>query len=297
MIEYNYEKTGYLSAGDDPTLGIGGLDVVKGGTYYIVVRKAYSTYSEHYGTLRVRPYVYSYATRSLSAGKWMLTSGYKTNYNYSSALYKIKPSKSGYILVTLKQYDSSGTSYGSVTLLNSKKKTVSDKLTYSNGTYPQKVAFGVKKGTTYYLKVTNCAGDSAHQYKYGIKYKVYAAPIRTNTSKGKAKSLKRKAKYISTAMPATGKSGNHWYKFKVTKKRATRIAIDVRNIKSGTTKVTVYRGKKKVGITQTIGNGGVYTLKVQYSTKYEDKAMKGTYYIKITKSAKANGVHKIKYVK
>jgi len=302
MLEYSYEIPGYLytgNAGKDPTIGIGGLDVVKGGTYYIVVRKASGTYSEHYGTMRVRPYVYSYATRSLSAGKWMLTSANKTINNYSNALYKIKPSKSGYILVTLKQYGFN-TSYGSVCLLNSKKKTVSDKLTYSNGSYPQKVVFGVKKGTTYYLKVTSCLGSSDYQYKYGISYKIYAAPLRSNTSKSKAKTLKRKAKYISTAMPATGKSSSQWYKFKVTKKRATQINIDTRNIKYSDYKsvkmtVTIYCGKKKVGSTSLV-NGKVNPIEITYSTTY-GKAKKGTYYVKITKSAKANGVYKIKYAK
>lgn len=294
MIEYNYEKTGYLSAGDDPTLGIGGLDVVKGGTYYIVVRKAYSTYSEHYGTLRVRPYLYSYSTRTLSAGKLMLASGYKTNYNDSGAQFKIKATKTGYIRVSLKEYGYSP-SVGYVTLRNSKKKAVSDKLSYSNGSYPQSIVFGVKKGVTYYLKVTSCVGSSDYQYKYGISYKIYAAPLRSNTSKSKAKTLKRKAKYISTAMPATGKSGSQWYKFKVTKKRATQFNIDTTNIKSGKMSVTIYCGKKKVGSTSLV-NGKVNPIEITYSTTY-GKAKKGTYYVKITKSAKANGAYKVRYAK
>ena len=152
MIEDGYERTGYLYAGDDPTLGIGGLDVVKGSTYYIVVRKAYSTYSEHYGTLRVRPYLYSYSTRTVTAGKLVLASGYKTNYNDSGAQFKIKPTKTGYIRVSLKEYGYSP-STAQVTLRNSKKKTISDKLYFSNGSYPQSVIFGVKKGTTYYVQV------------------------------------------------------------------------------------------------------------------------------------------------
>lgn len=294
MIEYNYERTGDLSAGDDPMLGIGGLDVVKGGTYYIVVRKAYSTYTEHYGTLRVRPYLYSYSTRTLSAGKLMLASGYKTNYNDSGAQFKIKPTKTGYIRVSLKAYGYSP-SAGYVTLRNSKKKAVSDKLYFSNGSYPSSVQFGVKKGVTYYLKVNNCVGKSDYQYKYGISYKVYAAKLRANTSKKKATTLKRKAKYISTAMPATGKSASQWYKFKVTKKRATQFNIDARNINSGEMTVAFYYGKKKLW-TRTIYAGSAIAYKITYSTTY-GKAKKGTYYVKITKSAKANGAYKVRYAK
>lgn len=299
MLEYDYERTGYVYAGDDPTLGIGGLDVVSGGTYYIVVRKAYSTYSEHYGTLNVRPYLYSYSTRTVTPGKLVLASGYKTNNNDSGAQFKIKPTKTGYIRVSLKEYGYSPSS-GYVTLRNSKKKTISDKLYFSNGKYPSSVQFGVKKGVTYYLKVNSCVGASDYQYKYGISYKIYAAKLRANTSKKKATTLKRKAKYISTAVPATGKSGSQWYKFKVTKKRATRINIDTSNIKYSDYKsvkltVTVYCGKKKVGTTSLI-NGKVNPIEITYSTTY-GKAKKGTYYIKITKSAKANGAYRIRYAK
>lgn len=296
MLEYNYEKTGYLYAGDDPELGIGGLDVVKGGTYYIVVRQEYSS---RWVQLNVRPYLYSYSTRTVTPGKLVLASGYKTNYNDSGAQFKIKPTKTGYIRVSLKEYGYSPSS-GYVTLRNSKKKTVSDKLYFSNGKYPSSVQFGVKKGVTYYLKVNNCVGSSDYQYKYGISYKIYAAKLRANTSKKKATTLKRKAKYISTAMPATGKSGSQWYKFKVTKKRATRINIDTSNIKYSNYKsvkltVTVYCGKKKVGTTSLI-NGKVNPIEITYSTTY-GKAKKGTYYIKITKSAKANGAYRIRYAK
>ena len=291
MLEYDYERTGYLYAGDDPTLGIGGLDVVKGGTYYIVIRQEYSS---KWVQLKVRPYLYSYSTRTVTAGKLVLASGYKTNYNDSGAQFKIKPTKTGYIRVSLKEYGYSP-STAQVTLRNSKKKTISDKLYFSNGSYPQSVIFGVKKGTTYYLKVTGCVGSSDYQYKYGISYKIYAATLRSNTSKSKAKTLKRKAKYISTAMPATGKSGSQWYKFKVTKKRATQFNIDTTNIKSGKMTVTIYCGKKKVGSTSLV-NGKVNPIEITYSTTY-GKAKKGTYYVKITKSAKANGAYKVRYAK
>lgn len=285
---YSYARQGWLGSSQTQMNGVGGLDVVAGGSYCIAIKSSQSGY------IQARPYVYSYATRSLAAGKWMLTSGYKTNYNTTSALHKIKPTKSGYIRVYLKEYGYSSSS-GYVTLLNSKKKAVSAKLYFSNGSYPQSVAFGVKKGVTYYLKVTNCVGDSGYQYKYGIKYKIYAAALRTNTAKKEAKTLKRKAKYISAVMPATGKSGNQWFKFKVTKKRATRFTIDAKNIKSGKTTVTVYCGKKKVG-SATLSNGKVNPFDVTYSNKY-GKAKKGTYYVKITKSAKANGAYRIRYVK
>ena len=268
--------------------GIGGIDVVAGTTYYIGVR------SYQGGAVNVQPYVYSYATRLLPAGLTMLTSGYKGNYADSAALFQIKPSKTGYIRVVATEYGNS-TSAGYFTLLNASKKAISDKLWYYSASKTSYVAFGVKKGATYYLKANNITGYSSGQYAYGIQYNVYGSMLRANTTKKKAKTLKRKGKFISTVMPATGKAGNQWYKFKVPKKQATQIRINMANVKSGKVKATVYCGKKKVAST-TLYNGTINTLKVTYSTSY-GKAKKGTYYLKLSKSAKANGSYKIRYLK
>lgn len=271
---------------------IGGLDVVSGGSYCIGIE------SEQSGTLHVIPYVYSYATRTLLTGKTMITEGYKTSsvgkMSDSSALFLIKPSKTGYIRVFAKEYGCSSTT-GTVTLLNSKKKAVSDKLALDDRTKTKYIAFGVKKGVTYYLKVSGFQGAKGQQYCYGIQYKQYAGVLRTNTTKKKARTLKRQAKYIANTMPATTVSSSHWYKFKVTKKRATQIRIDATYIKSGKVTVTVYRGKKKVGTT-TLVKGKINTIKVTYSNK-KGVAKKGTYYVKVTRSAKANGQYRIRYLK
>lgn len=289
VTTYSYERSGYVSPGGDPDCGIGGLDVVAGGTYCIGIRSPY-----YAGAIDVKAYVYSYATRTLPANKYMLASGYKTNYNDSNAQFKIKAAKTGYIRVYIKNYGFS-TSSGYVTLLNTKKKALSQKLWYYSGSKTSYIRFGVRKGGIYYLKVSGAQGASKYSYHYGVMYKNYAATARLNKTKGKAKTLKRGAKYISTAMPATGAVGDHWYKFKVTKKRTTQIRIDASNIKSGKTTVTAYYGKKKIATT-TLSNGQVNVLKVTYSTTY-GKAKKGTYYLKLHKSATANGAYYIRYAK
>ena len=268
--------------------GIGGIDVVAGNTYYVGVQ------SSEYGKVNVQPYVYSYDTRTLPAGLVMLTSGYRGNYGDAAALFQIKPNKNGYIRVAATEYGYS-TSGGYITLLNAGKKAISDKLWYYSGSKTSYVAFGVKKGVTYYLLANSFEGASSMQNAYGIQYNVYSSTLRKNTTKKKAKTLKRKGKFISTVMPATGKAGNQWYKFKVPKKQATQIRINMANVKSGKTKATVYCGKKKVAST-TLYNGTVNTLKLTYSTSY-GKAKKGTYYLKLSKSAKANGSYKIRYLK
>lgn len=280
-------RTWSLSPGESYN-GIGGIDVVAGNTYYVGVQ------SSEYGRVSVQPYVYSYDTRTLPAGLVMLTSGYRGNYGDAAALYQITPTKNGYIRVAATEYGYS-TSGGYITLLNAGKKAISDKLWYYSGSKTSYVAFGVRKGMTYYLLANSFEGSSSMQNAYGIQYNIYSSVLRANTTKKKAKTLKRKGKFISTVMPATGKAGNQWYKFKVPKKQATQIRINMANVKSGKVKATVYCGKKKVAST-TLYNGTINTLKVTYSTSY-GKAKKGTYYLKLSKSAKANGSYKIRYLK
>ena len=266
---------------------LGGIDVTAGQTVWIDVSSDYA------GRLAVQPYVIPYSTRTLPAGKAMLASGVKGN-TYSQAMFKIEPSKSGYIDVGLKANEVKTTN-AKVTLLNKNKKVVSSTLPFTTGSKTKYVVFGVKKGQTYYLKVTNCNVVASGIYAYAIQYKVTAGKIRSNTKKSKSVTLKRKGKYVKTTLPANGKKGSNWYKFKVTKKRATQIRVDATNVKSGSLKITVYCGKKKVAST-SVTKGKINTFRITYSTTY-GKAKKGKYYVKISKTAKTNGQYRIKYLK
>ena len=286
--------SGYVSAGAEED-GIGGLDVKAGSTYYIAI----SSYSAAY--LNVRAYIIPYATRSLSAGKMMVASGKKGSTLGPTAYFKIRPTKTGYIRVKLLE-DGQSYSYGHVTLMNAKKRAISDKLTYNSDSSTSYVVFGVKKGTTYYLRVTDCFGKGPnysiadyYPYAYGVKYTISSATYKTNTKKSRAITLKRKAKAKNMVRVATGRTQSQWYKFKVTKKRTTHIMVDAGAMKSGTAKVTLYYGKKKVG-SSTVVNGKKNTFTVTYSTTY-GKAQRGTYYVKITSNKKCSGAYKIRYVK
>lgn len=273
----------FMSAGDTRTMGP--VAVTAGKTYCIGARS-----SSNGNKIQFRPYVYSTATRTLTvSSNWMLSPGWsRVAGDYTTISYKIVPSKTGYINVQLKDFGEQYT-YGNILLLNSKKKVVSDKVTYSvGGSYPSKVVFGVKKGVTYYLKVTDCMGGSDNNYVYGIKYSIKAGKV-GKSSKSKAVKLK-KGKYVSKIMLADNKSGSQWFKFKVTKKSKVQVNIDATNIVSGTVKVKFYRGKKEIGA-WTVYGGEVN----KFSTS--GKAPKGTYYVKITKSKKASGQYRIKYVK
>ena len=283
----SYDRYYSVSPGKVQT-GIGGCDVAAGKTYYVGIQSSYAA------SAQITAYVIPYNTRTLKEGQVMYASGYKGNKADSKACFKIVPSKTGYIKVDLKElgYDNSG---GYVTLLNANKKAVSEKLLYDSDSETSYVVFGVKKGKTYYLKVTGCVGSSAYRFAYAITYTNKAATLKNNTSKKKAVKLKRKAKAKSMTRVATGKKQNQWYKFKVTKKRKTQIKVDASLIKSGSATVTVYRGKKKVASTKMYA-GKVYTYTVTYSTTY-GKANKGTYYVKVATTAKCSGMYKIRYLK
>ncbi len=282
----------YISAGST-VQGIGGdyygVDVKAGQTWWIGVK----TSSSSGAVVAATAYVVPYGIRNLKAGQVLLTSGKKGDGKDSAALFRIKPTKSGYITVTLNE-GGMDKSAGYVTLLNKNKRAVSDKLWYYQGSKYSYVVFGVRKGTTYYLRVNDCYGTSEYRYAYAIKYTTKLATLRTNVTKRKAVNLKRKAKFISTAMPATGKKSNQWYKFRVPKKQKTVIVIDATKVKSGkNATITFYAGSSKIA-SSTISNGSTNTFTLTHSTTY-GQANPGLYYFKITKPAKTNGAYRIRY--
>ena len=278
----------YVYPGNTETF-IGAYDVKKGKTYYVGIQSSYAAEAS------VAAFVIPYSTRTLKAGKTMITSGYKGSNNKDSvARFKIKAKKTGHITVYLKRYGLN-TAYGYVTLLNSKKKAVSDKLIFNSSFSSDYVVFGVKKGTTYYLKVSGCQGSYDNGYAYGIKYSIKAATLKKNKSKRTAVTLKRKAKAKSITRPATGKKMTQWYKFIVSKKQKTIFRVDASAVKSGKATITLFYGSKKIA-SDTITNGKINNYTITNGTTYY-KANKGTYYVRITSNAKCNGMYKVRYLK
>ncbi len=296
QFSYYENRTGYCSPGAIET-GVGCYDVVKGKTYYVGMK----TSGDRPASAQVRAYVIPYANnRTLKAGsKYLISSTVKGTSNEQTSLYyKIKPTKTGVMTVTLKEYGSSYGSSGYITLYNSSKKARSEKLYYSStSTGASKyVRFGVKKGVTYYLKVTGVYGYSKECYKYGIKYSISAATDRAISKKSSAKTLKRKATPTATLFTANGSTETDWYKFKVTSKRKTVIRVDATQIRGNDQKLTVtlYKGSTKID-SATLYAGYSYDYTITYGTTY-GKANSGTYYVKITKTKKLSGKYKIKYV-
>ncbi len=294
-VQGNGYDLGEYYGGDSDT-DDGGVPVEAGKTYWLYIENTSSSPFE----INIRGNLYSTATtRTLSEGtsKWTIASGMTRSGGRTSIYFKIKPTKTGYISVGLKAFGD-GKSYGKIALYNKNKKKISNTVNYESGYDGTrgKVYFGVTKGNTYYVKVTDVSDRDYYSYKYGVRYSITSATDRSIGTKSSAKTLTRKADSTKTLFRATGSTNTDWYKFKVTSKRKTQVKIDTSCIKSGNVTVTFYKGSKKVGSSDTITtkyDGKTYTI--TYG-KTSGKADAGTYYVKVVKSENASGLYRIRYV-
>ena len=295
-----YQNSMYVSGGGEGLYGEErtnsyGINVTAGKPCYILVQNEFSVPMD----ISLRGHIYTTGTRTLPSGtsKWTVFSGKNASGNTSTTWFKVTPQTTGTMIVSLKEFgDSYSTGY--VTLYNSSKKSaLSDKVYYNSNNPSDRVYFGVKKGTTYYLKVTGCYGSYSDSYKLGIKYSVTARTERALGYKSNAKKLYRGADATNTLFVASTSNNTDWYKIYVSSKRTTQFNINTSGIKTGTIFVYVYRGSKQIGSKIEIkpySNGGTYSI--TYGTTY-GKANSGTYYIKVVKGTKANGKYSIRYVK
>ncbi len=232
--------------------------------------------------------VFTTYDRTLSGGKVALASGIEQNGDTASTYFKIQPSKTGRMKVELQEmgYDST---YAKVRLYNSNKTLISDNVSYNGSA----VYFGVKKGNTYYIRITEAKGTYDNYYAFAMKYTMSSYTDRALGSKSSAKTLKRKASATNTLFVASTGTSTDWYEFNVTSKRQTNIRIKTKGMSSGKLTFTVYKGSKKIG-TQSIGPQKDGTYRIDYGTTY-GKANSGTYYIKVVKSKTASGQYSIQY--
>lgn len=261
----------------------------KGDSYYVL---AINWSPNSSATVGCRAKLFTTGQRTLNQGtsKWTTVSSINKDKETKATWFKVKPDRTGVMSVSLKCYGYDNNN-GYVTLYNKDKKVLSDKVYYSD----KKVNFGVKKNVTYYIKVENCYGSYTYNYKIGVKYGMTERTDRAIGTKDKAKTLKRKADATNTLFVASRSTSTDWYKFKVTSKRETVISFNASTIRSGTIKLTVYCGKKKIGeATVYPGDSGDYYI--TNGTTWQ-KANAGTYYVKVVKDKKASGKYSIRYKK
>lgn len=285
--------TGWNAAG-----GQGGaylyLPATKGETFWLFVEPGEG--NKELVTMDIRARVFTTLSRTVKQGakNWATVSGINKAGNVNTTWFKVKPTTTGVMSFTLKEFGMD-VSDGNVRLYNADKKALSNTVLYHSTEKGYKAYFGVKKNTTYYVKVTNCGGADTSYYKYGVKFSVTERTDRALGSKDKAKTLKRKADATNTLFVASTKKSTDWYKFKVSEKRETVIKVDASAIKSGSLYIYVYKGDKEIGNTTLDAySTGQYTI--TYGTT-KGKADPGTYYVKVVKGTRASGKYSIRYVK
>lgn len=265
-----------------------GVSVKAGQKYYLQIETA--NYNKGELAVLFAGSVLTTYDRTLSGGKVAIASGIEQDGSTASTYFKVQPSKTGRMKVELQEIGYNST-YATVRLYNSKKTLVSDKVSYNGSP----VYFGVKKGNTYYIRITDAKGSYDNYYAFGVKYTMSSYTDRALGSKSSAKTLKRKASATNTLFVASTGTSTDWYKFNVSSKRTTAIRVKTAGMSSGKLTLTVYRGSKKVGTT-SIGPQKDGSFSITYGTT-RGKANAGTYYVKVVKSKSASGQYSIQYQK
>ncbi len=248
---------------------------VNAGTYYLWCK----SYSEVFNI------AYQFKSETtLKAGSAFTISPANVKQNF---YVKIKPSKSGYITFTTNSKLS-----GNITLCDGKKKALSKECyIYGGSKYNSKVAFAVKKNTTYYIRVRS------YEYAFTTKYSFKEVKEISGSSVKKAVSLTKGKTLSGLILP--GDNTKDYYKVKLTKAQVVKLLVKG-NISSGQLKIKIYSDsklKKEIGSSSLYDYGGSTKLQsVNYSNKH--KLSKGTYYIVIQRSDKySNGNYSIQWQK
>lgn len=251
------DSTGYVSAGDAVKTTI--IQVPKAGTYYLGAQSYISDYSTNKNYAIAAAVIYANGgDRTLTSGKTISVGQEASQTNY----FKIKAKNTGYIRVRTSE------EYNKVTLCNSKKKALSGE-TYAR----YAPTYGVKKNSTYYIKVKSSDNSDG-----GYNLKATNTKVTEKSGKTKSKAVTLAKKKTKKGTIQAGSSQADWYKFRLTGKKAVKITM-----KGGTNdrlNITVYKGSRKVGTRTYYCNHKSLTLNSL------GKWTSGTYYIKISRADK-----------
>ncbi len=154
-------------------IGSGEAYIAKAGTYYIKVNQV--------ADVLFMSQFFNGADRTLKNKTW--TASY-TDYAHSNIYYKYKAPKNGYLTVKEEfiDIDGSGTGNADITLCNNKKKEITENVYTSTSQTKNEAVFAVKKGKTYYIKVSS-------SYAYRIKASFTSVTDVSGNKQAKAKTL------------------------------------------------------------------------------------------------------------
>ncbi len=262
-----------------------GFEFSQAGAYTLnITRSSYEAKAA--GTVRYQVYFIHSGETAVSQNQ--TTAYYSQNYN-DPAYTKITVKSTGYIGVatpTVTSYGSTGSTY--VTLLNSKKKAVSDELyAYNSDKSPYIKYFAVTKGT-YYIKTRSSVGSM-----YNVLYVFEKVKEKSGSSKAKAVEIKA-GKTKKGVLTANGKQQSDWYKVRLTKKKKLKLVVTTFNTDDGISLKIIPANKRMriIGDTRTLYSSKKNVL------KSENAWQAGIYYLQVTKkNKKASGYYSIKFSK
>lgn len=237
------------------------IEIPKTGTYWV---GAYATTSA--GSYKYDVDLYagkvSPGNRKISNKKYAAIAHTKSGQvNY----FKFKAPKTGYVKV------GAGTS-GTLTLCKSNKKALSNAVSLNNNyTY-----FGVKKGTTYYVRVK--ANYPSTMKAYQVRYANGKISEKSGSKQSKAVKIKRKKTKKGTI--TAGSSRNDWYKFKVPTNNRVTLTMKGRTNKQMKVKLILKKGSHTV--TKTFNYTNLNSSYKNYMTYFKGY----TCYIKVSRADK-----------
>lgn len=251
------DYTGYAYKGEGATKA---FTIPSKGTYYVGLRsiKGYNTTYSY--TASVAAVFYSGADRTLKNNTQIAVGQKTAQTNY----FAFKATANGYLTA----YGDSSAALYKVTLCNSSKKALSGEqyLQYSP-------TYGVKKGTTYYLRVkANTNSNGGYLFKVSNK----AITEKSGSTKAKAVTLPKKKTKKGTIV--AGSSQADWYKF--TLSSSQNVSITMKGDTNDQLKITIYNKRG------TIGTRIFYYNTSSLPLKSVGKWSKGTYYIKVERGNK-----------
>lgn len=247
--------------------------VPQAGRYY-VGGYVYSTNGTKINT-NIQYAFYDGSDRSISNGQSIAVGQKDAQTNY----FMFKATATGYLQV---QGDDNAVNraYCKVALCNSSKNPLSGETSLRYAP-----AYGVKKGKTYYIRVTASYNSNGAYTLNAVNKKI---SDKCGKKKSKAVTLKKKkTKKGVIEAGAKSKNATNWYKFKLTKKK--KVTINVTTNSNDALKITVYKGGRRIG-SKTVYNMAEGKL---YSS---GKWTKGTYYIKVQRANKnSSGWYTLKW--
>lgn len=221
-----------------------------------------------------------YPVRKITLKDGMSSAAY-CDYSHEN-VYTFKAPKDGCIIATELSLDDSPATISSV-LCNSKGKAMTERGLFTQNRGCQ-VAYAVKKGTAYQLKIKPLNSGETKCYRLTLKFK--AVSEKSGTSKKKAVSVKLGNRVSGTVFAEDSVSKADWYKLKSEKKQ--ELVLDFSGyITSGSMIFDVYdtRGNKldSYSVLSNIGDPHENTL---HNGKGSTQMPAGTYYLKVTKAGK-----------